>query len=399
MATQGDIDQLLELLQTHRQTLAILLTQSAKIGSLYVRPEVSHGITEARAHISRIKEGLRAWGVAIEDHPNDQESNEPVSGRDLLRDGQKRAVDIHASPIPPPRFSTGYEAIPQNHDDPALVRKSSAIFRVRPTLILWLILGAVVAFIAGAKLISASFAGNPFVDSGPTSTLNELLFGLMIVAGGLYACWRIYENLRLAIRVSVGGLELQQKGKHTLIEWPRVQTITRGKFEDLESLHKTIYRDTGYYISAFGGEIVFFDKELSNFSDFEALLRKHSLEPMLTRARKEYNDKGYTRFSEVILDRRKGLLRETKSKTMSVLASSFSESDIPLSERLADESTPLDLVEEITSDGYFVWLRRVDRTQPQILGFAVNVTNLFVLQALIAEITTNRRQTGEGGDT
>lgn len=63
-----------ELLETHRRTLAIYLRQQAITGPPYAPPAVIHGIRESRDNIQRIKSILRAWKVAVEDHPDDEES-------------------------------------------------------------------------------------------------------------------------------------------------------------------------------------------------------------------------------------------------------------------------------------------------------------------------------------
>jgi hypothetical protein len=60
-----------QLLEAHRRTLAHYLTQLAISGKAHARPEVSHGIAEARAGISKAKVALRAWGVLVEDGPDD----------------------------------------------------------------------------------------------------------------------------------------------------------------------------------------------------------------------------------------------------------------------------------------------------------------------------------------
>jgi hypothetical protein len=73
MPDQTEIAEQLELLETHRRTLAHYLHQEAIIGSPYAPPSVNHGITTARSEIQRLKAALRRWGVEIEDHPNDND--------------------------------------------------------------------------------------------------------------------------------------------------------------------------------------------------------------------------------------------------------------------------------------------------------------------------------------
>lgn len=64
------------LLEAHRQTLATLLEQKAH-HSISVPPSITNGISEARREIRRIKETLRGWGVALEDLPDDSDSDQP----------------------------------------------------------------------------------------------------------------------------------------------------------------------------------------------------------------------------------------------------------------------------------------------------------------------------------
>jgi hypothetical protein len=63
----------LELLAAHRRTLAQYLKQQALISELFTPPAIAHGIEEARANITRVKNTLREWGVSIEDLPDDEE--------------------------------------------------------------------------------------------------------------------------------------------------------------------------------------------------------------------------------------------------------------------------------------------------------------------------------------
>jgi WD40 repeat protein len=73
MPEQEEIDQQLQLLHIHRRTLASQLQRLAKLGGLaYAPPEVVNGIAEARENIARIKKTLRHWGVASDDHPDDE---------------------------------------------------------------------------------------------------------------------------------------------------------------------------------------------------------------------------------------------------------------------------------------------------------------------------------------
>src|SRR5262245_32598441 len=72
MTDAEEISRLQEQLAAHRATLAILLRQLASLGSDYAPPGVHHGIAEARAAIERLKEQLRAAGLAVDDQAGDQ---------------------------------------------------------------------------------------------------------------------------------------------------------------------------------------------------------------------------------------------------------------------------------------------------------------------------------------
>lgn len=61
-----------ERLELHRRTLSHYLQQLAITGSAHARPEVAHGIAEARGEIRRLKGALRGIGVAVTDHPDDE---------------------------------------------------------------------------------------------------------------------------------------------------------------------------------------------------------------------------------------------------------------------------------------------------------------------------------------
>jgi nucleoside phosphorylase len=73
MPSQEDIAHQQKLLKSHRRTLAVYITQLAILGQAFAPPNVMHGIRESRNQIRRIKAILRGWGVAVEDHPDDEE--------------------------------------------------------------------------------------------------------------------------------------------------------------------------------------------------------------------------------------------------------------------------------------------------------------------------------------
>lgn len=71
--SSGEQAHLRKLLELHRRTLGHYLQQRAITGSAHVRPEVTHGITEARGEIRRLKGALKATGVQVVDHMDDEE--------------------------------------------------------------------------------------------------------------------------------------------------------------------------------------------------------------------------------------------------------------------------------------------------------------------------------------
>ena len=73
MPNQEDIAQQQELLAAYRRTLAQYLKQQALISELFTPPAIAHGIEDARVNIRRVKGNLAAWGVPVEDLPDDQE--------------------------------------------------------------------------------------------------------------------------------------------------------------------------------------------------------------------------------------------------------------------------------------------------------------------------------------
>lgn len=87
-----------ELLAAHRRTLAHLLRQAAQHGGVaFAPPAMANGIAEARAGIQRSKDALRGWGVAVEDRPDDAESE--LSPTRVLSPpaAKKRALVWHLS--------------------------------------------------------------------------------------------------------------------------------------------------------------------------------------------------------------------------------------------------------------------------------------------------------------
>lgn len=79
MPSQEEIDRQQQLLDAHRATLAILLAQQARHTRAYTPPATEHGIREARAEIERAKRTLRGWGIAVEDQPDDEDSEQTPS--------------------------------------------------------------------------------------------------------------------------------------------------------------------------------------------------------------------------------------------------------------------------------------------------------------------------------
>jgi hypothetical protein len=60
-----------KILAAHRRTLAHYLEQLAISGVANARPEISHGIAEARVGIAKAKQALTALGAPADDHPDD----------------------------------------------------------------------------------------------------------------------------------------------------------------------------------------------------------------------------------------------------------------------------------------------------------------------------------------
>jgi len=78
MYSQEDIAGQQQLLHAHRQTLAHYLHQRALLGPAHISPGVANGINESRQQLRRIKATLRGWGVAVDDHPSDNEENDTL---------------------------------------------------------------------------------------------------------------------------------------------------------------------------------------------------------------------------------------------------------------------------------------------------------------------------------
>lgn len=75
----GDILAHEELLRAYRFRLATLRKQIALTGGSAVQPAVQYDIDTARSAIERLKESLRAWGVAVTDLPLDQDRDKAGS--------------------------------------------------------------------------------------------------------------------------------------------------------------------------------------------------------------------------------------------------------------------------------------------------------------------------------
>jgi hypothetical protein len=96
MASQEDIKHQQTLLTTHRRNLALYINQQSMIGAAYIPPAIANGIRESRDNIARIKGILRTWGVAVEDHPDDDQPA-PAAGPDGPRQASGSGVTINIS--------------------------------------------------------------------------------------------------------------------------------------------------------------------------------------------------------------------------------------------------------------------------------------------------------------
>jgi hypothetical protein len=74
MPSQEEIDHQLSRLRNHRAILARYLDQVAQLDSTQVPADIVQSIAEARSGITACKAQLRAWGVAVDDHPDDASS-------------------------------------------------------------------------------------------------------------------------------------------------------------------------------------------------------------------------------------------------------------------------------------------------------------------------------------
>src|SRR6266508_242051 len=83
MIDSQDIHDQQALLRAHRQTLAVYLQQRALLGTALTPPGIVNGIVENRAAIQRIKQTLRDWGAAVDDHPNDADPTLPLGPSDI----------------------------------------------------------------------------------------------------------------------------------------------------------------------------------------------------------------------------------------------------------------------------------------------------------------------------
>ncbi len=72
MQSHEEIQNLRERLTIHRRNLATLLIQEAKCSSDYVPLALINNIKDQRNHIQRIKQILRGWNEAVNDHPDDE---------------------------------------------------------------------------------------------------------------------------------------------------------------------------------------------------------------------------------------------------------------------------------------------------------------------------------------
>jgi WD40 repeat protein len=87
MLNDEDLANQQDLLAAHRRTLAVYLRQQAELGVL-APPGVVNGIAEACAQIHRVKTNLRSNGMAVEDHPDDDQPGGSGTSSIVLRADQ-----------------------------------------------------------------------------------------------------------------------------------------------------------------------------------------------------------------------------------------------------------------------------------------------------------------------
>lgn len=119
MPSEKDINTQRRLLAVHRYTLAHLLEQQAIHGTANVPPATVNGIDEARAHIQRIKRILQAWGVQVENLPDDGDPPED----------QPAWVDIGRLRVTALCFNTAWQLVIENQSDQEIL---SVALTLRP---------------------------------------------------------------------------------------------------------------------------------------------------------------------------------------------------------------------------------------------------------------------------
>jgi hypothetical protein len=103
MPSQEEIDRQLSRLRNHRAILARQLDHVAQLGSTQLPADIAQGIADARAGISACKAQLHAWGVAIDDHPDDTSSLDraaPGGTADVVRALRAALPDEASSEAP-----------------------------------------------------------------------------------------------------------------------------------------------------------------------------------------------------------------------------------------------------------------------------------------------------------
>ena len=119
MPSQEDVNHQETLLTTHRRNLALYINQQSMIGAAYIPPAIANGIRDARDNIARIKGILHTWGVAVEDHPDDEETEQAAAEQRAHQGGSSPVtVNIHGGTFSGPVAQTGGSSVSSTFNQP-----------------------------------------------------------------------------------------------------------------------------------------------------------------------------------------------------------------------------------------------------------------------------------------
>lgn len=354
MPHQEEIDQQQQLLATYRRTLATLLAQYATFSSAYAPPQLVAGIAEARAGIAQCKAALRAWGVVVEDLPDDAVRAEgPIRPHAAAPAG---SASLHPHSDPPP--------LPL--DDPAPVIRA-AVFPLKRRDIL-IERGCTVALLGAGGLLAlvalVALLATFLSSAAPSRDAAQMaLFGALLLAAGWWGQRNVSRLRTTRIHVFADRLEYHAPEQVQIYRWDDVSAVWQAV---VETSNDTPIR-YGYALRTWQRAHLTITQSFQDQAALEAAIRAGVRAPLLQRLRTAYQEHGEVTFSSQFTVNQRGV-------------------------GFGGDYIPWRCVEQVDWNDFMIWLRRSDALEPMRLDLTgPDTANFFIFAEFVNAIIAAQR--------